>query len=212
MTGCLRVRRLVAAAVLAAGLGAALAGCSTDRLGSAAVVGGEPVSTEEVQRLARDYLEVVPGGDPRQVQLAVLQQTIVDRIFQEGSRDTGVRVRDGRVAARLGELIEQTGGRAELVQAISSQTQQVVAPGQLEQWMRNRLLFERLAVELGDRPSGPPTEQALNRANRTLTRYANRLDIEVSPRYGSWNPDSGITPLVSGGLSRSEEELAGGRS
>jgi hypothetical protein len=35
------------------------------------------------------------------------------------------------------------------------------------------------------------------------------MEIEVSPRYGEWDPRSGLTPLVSGGLSQTVAELRG---
>ena len=206
-----RAGRLACATLvtLAVGMTGALAGCSVDRLGAAAVVDGEVISTEEVQQQARDYLEVVPDTDPGQVQLAVLQQMIVNRVFRKISRDSGVRVSRARVSRELNGLIESVGGRKALVRAISGQTRQVVAPSQLEDWMRSRLLFAKFAADLGGTGGGPPSQQALDQANRQLTRYAARMDIELSPRYGRWDPRGGITPLVSGGLSRPAAELAG---
>ena len=216
----MRTRRYAGRLVAVVTAVAALAGCSTDRLGSAVVIEGEAVSTQHVQELAQEYEAVVPGSDSAQVQLAVLQQIIVGRVFREIAEDTGVRVSNSRVTGQLDRLVEQVGGRRALVRAISEQTQQIVAPGQLEQWMRARLLFAKFAEELEgpagagspEAPGSPPSEEALDAANKQLTRYARRMDIEVNPRYGRWDPDNGITPLVSGGLSRTTAELTGGAS
>lgn len=189
-------------ALLVTALAAGLAGCSLDRLGAAAVVGGQPVSTDEVQRLAREYQQVVPGGDGAQIQVAILQQLVVTRVLEELSREAGVRVSDGEVARRLDELAAQTGGRKELVQVISSQTGQVVPPSMLDEWERGRLLFQRYVARLDGGAAAQPSQEALARAQRDFRRTARQLDVEVNPRYGEWRPGGGIRPLVSGGLAR----------
>lgn len=199
-------RRRAAAAVLAAATAASLAGCTTDRLGTAAIVEGEAISTAEVQDLSREYDAVVPGQPPGRVQLSVLQQLVVDRVFAAMARDLDVHVRAGRVSRELDALVEQVGGRKALVRALATQQRQVVPPSQLESWMRDRLLFDAIARRIAG--TAEATEASFEQANRELTKYAASMDIEVNPRYGTWNPDSGIAPLVSGGLSRTVEELA----
>lgn len=205
--GARAVRRRTMAIVLAAVAVTALSGCSPERLGAAAVVDGRTISTDHLQDLAREYDAVVPGQPPGRVQLSVLQQLIVDEVFDAMSKDLGVRVRPGRVSAELDALVAQVGGRKALVRALSSQQRQVVPPSQLERWMRDRLLFEAIAREVTG--ASADAQPDFDVANRKLTEYAAGMDIEINPRYGAWNPDSGITPLVSGGLSKSVAELAG---
>lgn len=206
-----RAPRRALLAVTAVAVALLLSGCAPERLGAAAVVDGEPIATQRVQDLAQEYVETVPGQEPGQVQLALLQQLVVDEIFQRISQDRGVRVPEGRVAAQLRTLVTQTGSRKALVRALAQQQNQVVAPSRLEDWLRGRLLFDAIARDLSE-TSGQPDSAAFDAANRELTEYAGRLDIEINPRYGSWNPDTGIAPLVGGGLSKTVAELGRGRS
>jgi hypothetical protein len=74
------------------------------------------------------------------------------------------------------------------------------------------LLFDALAAEISGEqldPADPAAQEALNEANRQLSRTSRSMEIEVSPRYGEWDPRSGLTPLVSGGLSQTVAELRG---
>lgn len=198
---------------------AALTGCSLDRLGSAAVVGGRPISTDRVQDLTREYLEALPNQDSGPVQRGILDQLITTEVYAQVSRDLGVHVSAGRVADQLERLVEQFRTRKDLALAI--QTNQAepeyVAPSMLEAWMRNQLTFGAVARKLngGSIPEGDTVEQVFGAADREITAAAERIGVEVNPRYGRWSPDraidptvSTIVPLVSGGLSRTEQELA----
>jgi hypothetical protein len=204
-----RVRPRRAALALTAVL--ALTGCSPERLGAAAVINDETVTTDELQTAARAYLEVVPGADPADVQLAILQRAIVSEVIDEAARQVGVGVREGRVAAERDDLLPSVGGRDGLIRTLAqSQQPTILAPGDVDRWIKDRLLFNAIAAEISGRelaPDDPATQQALNEANRLLSRTSRSMDIEVSPRYGRWDPESGITPLVSGGLAKTEDEL-----
>jgi hypothetical protein len=208
-----RVRpRRAALALVAAGTAVlALSGCSPERLGSAAVIDGETVSTDELQTAAQEYLEVVPEADPADVQVAILQRTVVSEVIDEAARRVGVGVRDGRVAAERDELLPSVGGRKGLIRTLAqSQQPTILAPGDVDRWIKDRLLFNQIAAEISGRElaeGDPATQQALNQANRLLSRTSRSMDIEISPRYGRWDPASGITPLVSGGLSKTAAEL-----
>jgi hypothetical protein len=205
-----RVRPRRAALALTAAV-FALTGCSPERLGAAAVINNETVTTDELQTAARAYLEVVPGADPADVQLAILQRAIVSEVIDEAARQVGVGVREGRVAAERDDLLPSVGGRDGLIRTLAqSQQPTILAPGDVDRWIKDRLLFNAIAAEISGRelaPDDPATQQALNEANRLLSRTSRSMDIEVSPRYGRWDPESGITPLVSGGLAKTEDEL-----
>jgi hypothetical protein len=198
---------LVAACLAVLGLGA----CAPERLGSAAVIDGRTVATDELQTAAEDYLEIVPQADPADVQRAILQRKIVSEVIDEAARRAGVGVRAGRVAAERDDLLPSVGGRKGLVRALAqSQQPTVLAPGDIDRWIKDRLLFNAIAAEISGRdlaPDDPATQQALNSANRLLSRTSRSMDIEVNPRYGRWDPQAGITPLVSGGLSKTVDEL-----
>lgn len=182
--------------LLLAGLAAtALTGCSADRLGAAAVVDGEAISTETLQEATAERLEGGPAEDQRGAQLEVLQSLIVSRVFDRLSQRLDVTVSSARVAEELRIYTERAGGRAELAAAAR------VAPSQLEEWARDRMLFTKIATQgQQDGLVGELTPQQERRAQQLIVRAARRMDIEVNPRYGAWDPQAGLQPLVSGGL------------
>ena len=96
-----RLTRTAAALAIALVAAAGLSGCSDQRLGAAAVVDGKRISTDDVQKSTRDYLKIVPGADPAQVQRDVLQRLILAEVIDKVAHKEGVGVSDGRVAAAM---------------------------------------------------------------------------------------------------------------
>lgn len=205
--------RRTAAALVAAGLAAAaLAGCSQDTVGSAAVIGDRTVSTDELQSAAREYLKIVPDGDAGEAQRAILQRMIVSAVIDEAAGEAGVSVSAGRIAADRDEALQSVGGPKALVRALAQSEQPtVLPPGMIDRWVEDRLLFNKMAEEIAGMPvasQDAAVQEALQQVNQDLSDVSRRIDIEISPRYGTWNPDRGIEPLVSGGLSSTEADLA----
>ena len=207
MTTRRTTRRTVAGLLLLAGL----AGCSSDRVGTAAVIEGRTVSVDDLQTRAQQHLAVVPGGNPGDAQRALLQRMIISAAIDTAARDAGVRVRDGQIASERDSVLESVGGRKGLIRALAqSQQPTVLAPADIERWVKDRLLFRAIAEEIAGGPlsaDAPETEQAITAANEALRAAGEQIAVEVSPRYGTWDPASGITALVSGGLSRTAAEL-----
>ncbi|MGH8893750.1 MAG: hypothetical protein ACRDWY_10685, partial [Actinomycetes bacterium] len=138
-----------------------LGGCAEDRLGAAAVVEGRTISTDDLQSATRAHLDLVPGGDAGQAQLAILQRRIVSEVIDEVARDLDVHIRQARVAAERDEVLQSVGGRKGLVRSLA-QGQQPTAldPGAVDRWMRDQLLFEKIAAELCDCELAPQSAEA----------------------------------------------------
>src|SRR5215218_862751 len=203
---CLGALALVLVAVLG------LSGCGDSKLGAAAVVNGQVTTVDELQQDTRDYLEIVPGADAGAAQIAILQRTVITEVLEDVARQNGVHVRPGRVAAERDSFFEQFDGRRGLVRTLANSSQQptVLPPDDVEDWVKDRLLFNAIAAEIGGGPlntADPDSQQVLEEVQRQLTQSGKTLDIEINPRYGSWDPTSGITPLVSGGLSQTAGQL-----
>jgi len=206
-----RRRRLTAAAGLACAATLLLSGCSDARLGAAAVVDGQAIPISDLQDATNAYLKVIPGGDPKQAQVAILQSMIISEVLDEVARDNGVRVPDGRIAAERDDLFESFGGRRGLVRTLANSQQQptILPPTGVERWVKDRLLFNAIAEEVGGGPlntADPESQEVLVEVQDQLTKAGEDLEIEVNPRYGSWSPQRGITPLVSGGLATPLDE------
>jgi SurA N-terminal domain len=198
---------VAAAAVLAV---TSLSSCRADQVGTAAIVDGESISVDELQDETASYLEAVPDGNAGDAQHAILLQMIVSTLVEKAADSAGVSVSAGEVAAQRDQALDsvrepaaaaKVSARAYLSRQLAqSQTAAVVPPDQLEQFIRTQLL----ASKLGE--SDPAA------ANDAITAAAEDTDIEVNPRYGRWDPQQGLAPLVSGGLSKTVEELSGDAS
>jgi len=209
MNSTSRLRRTLVVAVAALLASGALSACSrSDQLGSAAIVDGKRITSEELQQATRDYLAAVNNPDDSKAQRQILQQMILSEVVAKAAKDIGVGVRTGTVARQRDQVLQNVGGkRAALVQALSQQAQTTVAPSQIDQWVRYRLRINRIIATLD--PGGDPTSQvAADKLRDLLVKTSNEMDIEVNPRYGTWSPTQGIQPLISGGLSQTVAQLS----
>ena len=205
-----RLSRTAAALSLALAVTAGLAGCSEERLGSAAVIDGTSISTDELQQATQGYLKVVPGADAGEAQRRILERMILSRVIDEAARKQGVHASAGAVAKQRDDVLASTGGRKGLVEQLANQQQPVVlAPSYIDRWFKDRVLYTRLARSYAD--GGDPTSgENLTRTSAALLAAGRSMDIEVNPRYGTWNPRRGVSPLVSGGLSQTAAQLNAG--
>jgi hypothetical protein len=205
-----RLTRTAAALVVALAATTGLAGCSDDRLGSAAVVDGHPITTTELQDATEGYLKLVPGAEPGNVQRRILERMILSHVIDTAAREQGVHVSDGEVAKQRDELLKSVGGRKGLVTTLASQqTPVVLAPSYIDRWFKDRVLYTKMTKKIAG-GGDPASTEVLSRTADALTSAGKSLDIEVSPRYGTWSTRRGIAPLVSGGLSKTAAQLNAG--
>ena len=206
-----RPTRVAAVLVAALAAAAARAGCGEqEKLGAAAVVDGHPISTDQLQTDTRDFLKIVPGQDPANAQLQILQRIIVSRLIDKEAAKLGVHATPGEVAKAKANLPATVKGTKDLVQQLAAGQQPVfVPPSLVNRWIKDQVLYAKIAKRLA--VDGDPTsQQSVNATNKALTATGRGLDVEVSPRYGTWSPRLGLTPLVSGGLSETAAEIAKG--
>lgn len=203
-----RLTRTAAALAVATLAVTGLAGCGTqERLGSAAVIDGHQISTDELQARARDYAKVVPGSSPGEVQRAILEREILSRIISAEARKVGVHASPAAVAKQRDDLLGSVGGRSGLLRQLAAgQTPVVLAPSMIDDWFKDQVLYRRIATKLA--VGGDPTSQdSLARTTQELIATGRAMEIEVNPRYGTWHTRTGVQPLVSGGLARTAAEI-----
>lgn len=206
MSRLTRTTAALAVAVVAAGL----TGCSVqERLGSAAVVDGHRITTSELQDATNGYLRLVPDADKSNAQLRILERMILSRVIDAEARTVGVHATPGEVAKERDDLLRSVGGRKGLVRQLAAgQSPVVLAPSYVDRWFRDRVLYLKIAKKLGGGAAN--TQQAAQRTTQQLIATGRSMDIEVNPRYGTWNPRRGVTPLVSGGLSQTAAQIGRG--
>ncbi|CAL9514762.1 SurA N-terminal domain-containing protein [Streptomyces sp. enrichment culture] len=181
---------LTAALVAAAPL---LTACGNDaHPGAAAVVGGQRITVAQLEERVDEVREAQRAAvaDEAQYEQAVartgsltrdtLNGMVLDRVLERAAEDAGVTVSDREVQQLRSDLQEQAGG-AEALEAAWLQ-QYGIPPQRLDANLRLQVKAQKLAESLGTDTSRPEFWQALSKAGK-------ELDVDLNPRYGSWDPE-----------------------
>jgi hypothetical protein len=180
-----RVRATAAAAVALAAV--LLSGCASTQAGAATVVGGVAVSDREVAESVEELLAQVAGVEGAEpLDEATATRVTVERytrelLFAEGAAREGVTVTQAEVDDIIAQTVEgQFGGdRAAFEAALA--TQQAVPASEVATFARDFVLRSKLVEKLS--PSGD---------TEVISAYLEQLSadvgVEVSPRFGTWDP------------------------
>ncbi|AJP02360.1 lipoprotein [Streptomyces cyaneogriseus subsp. noncyanogenus] len=185
-----RTAFLVTAAIAAAPL---LTACGNDaRPGAAAVVGGQRITVAQLEDRVDEVRAAQRAAvrDDAQYAQAVartgtltrttLQSMVLDRVLHRAAQDAGVTVSRKEVQQMRTGLERQVGGAQALETAWLEQYD--VAPERLDDNLRLQLEAQKLAEKLGTDTSRPEFWKALSEASK-------KLDIDLNPRYGTWDVD-----------------------
>jgi hypothetical protein len=203
-----RLTRTAAALAVATLAVTGLTGCGAqDRLGSAAVIDGHQISTDDLQADTRAYVKTVPGADTAEVQRALLQREILSRIISAEARKVGVHASPAAVAKQRDDLLPSVGGRSGLLRQLAAgQSPVILAPAKIDRWFKDQVLYRKIATRLA--VGGDPQSQAsIAATTKALIATGHAMDIRINPRYGTWSTRNGIQPLVSGGLAATAAQL-----
>ena len=186
------VRRGIVA--LAASL--ALAGCAgLGDAGSAATVGAVQISTEELasQTEAIQEQRGVPAGAPdTALTLGVLQRLVITELVAQAAAAQSITVTQGEIDAAIAEFEAQLGG-AEALRAAYLDSN-VPAQG-IERQVELSLQVQLLGATLA--PDADPNGQQ-QAVVQYVTGFGLQEGIEVSPRFGTWDPGTlTVGPLPS---------------
>ncbi|UUN27304.1 SurA N-terminal domain-containing protein [Streptomyces sp. FIT100] len=186
-------RRRTALAVSAALVAAAplLAACGNEaHPGAAAVVGGDRIEVAALQSEVKD-VRAAQEASPQSAQLiqntgqlsrAKLHGMILDRVLEQAAQDAGVTVSRKEVQDARAAAAQQSGSEEQLAAMLLQQ--RGVAPGQIDVAVREEVLLTKLAQALGADLTTPQGQQKVGAA---LSAASKALDIDVNPRYGSWD-------------------------
>lgn len=182
------IRRATRAAVPAV-LGALLlAGCGTPAPGTAAVVGSERLTVAEVQERTESFVEAYPeamssGVTQAQVTAVTVENFIRRAIVEATAADLGIEL----AQAEIDTFIADRGGLAEVTRLTSSAgvpPDPELVRGEVRSAVLQRAIGEEVAGE------GATDDDIIVATTETIAAMTARLDIEVNPRYGSWNGSS----------------------
>jgi hypothetical protein len=202
-----RLRRTLVPAVVALLAGGLLTACNPDQVGSAAIVDGKSISSDSLQHATRDYLKAVGNTDDTQAQRRILERMVFSLVVRRAAKDLGVGVSTGTVARQRDQVVKSVGSKVGVVRALAQQqTPTAIAPSQLDSWVRDRLLTNKILATVD--PGGDPTSAvAQSKASAAIVKAARSMDITMNPRYGTFSPTRGVQPLISGGLSKTAAQL-----
>ncbi|MFF8270420.1 SurA N-terminal domain-containing protein [Streptomyces sp. NPDC016562] len=175
-----------------------LSACSGEaRPGTAAVVGGERITTSALQSQVKDVraaqnragqsaAELIASTPnlERQKLDAMLQSRIIDKM----ARTAGLTATEKDIEDERAAYVTENGGQ-EQFEALLLQ-KGAMAPGQVERFLRDRVLLTKLSEKYGNGKLEEPARAAVT-----------ALHIEINPRYGSWDAKQiklgvGDTPWV----------------
>jgi hypothetical protein len=178
--------RLGAVAIVAGLLGA----CTPGQVGIAASVGDDRLSVSTLQDRTNRLLREVGARQELSgiAQNLALSFFVSSQLVERAAAEQGIEVTAGEVAQAVAAIRSSEQGQEILNGAVN----RGVAPSDLDRFVRDALLRERLAA-------ATPLEEALAAA-------VQGADVSVSPRYGTFDPETlSVVPQVGGGLSRSLE-------
>ncbi|MDP9865004.1 MULTISPECIES: SurA N-terminal domain-containing protein [Streptosporangium] len=175
-----RVRVILAVAAA----GVALTACSAEQAGAAAIVGGERISSSQLDSNVREFEAALAKANvsasqlqfPGSVPQVVLFQLATAKQYTKVAESKGITATE----AEVDQLITSTGGLAQYEQQM---LQQAVAPSHLRDFTRAKLMITKLMAKYG----GGSDQAALQRGQQQAIKDLESVKITWNPRYGKIN-------------------------
>jgi hypothetical protein len=172
-------------------------------------VGEEDIKSTQIQGVVDEILAARKTVDTAGMELIVGKQllrnqaqfAIIRILFNQIVIDKNFTISDSDVAARRGDVINQVGGLDRLEPALVSAN---LAASTFDEYLRILIIVDRLNESFIS--SGIPEALVSQEVSKTLVATAEKLGVEVNPKYGTWNPktaaieasdvtDGAVTPL-----------------
>ncbi|MET9801482.1 SurA N-terminal domain-containing protein [Streptomyces sp. NPDC006368] len=187
-------RRRTALSVSAALLVAAplLAACGSEaHPGAAAVVDGQRIEVAALQAQVRD-VRTAQQASPQADQLIratgdlnreKLNGMIFDRVVERVAADQGITASRKEVQETRRAAARQNGGEEQLAAMLLEQ--QGIAPDEIDAVVRRNVLMNKIAEKAG----ATNTPEGQQKLTALFAAASKALDIDVNPRYGTWDHD-----------------------
>lgn len=196
-------QRAARLAVLSAVSGLAITGCSGAGPGTAATVGAERLTVEQVQERTAAFLAAYPdmlssGVTPAQVTAVTVENFVRSVVVQLTAANLGVEITQSEVD----EFIASNGGIEEVTRLVSGAG---VPPDPDLVQLEVRTFMLQTAIGEAEAGADAPPEEQQAATLAALDATSARLDVEVNPRFGTWNGSQ--VASSSGSLSMTLDEL-----
>lgn len=180
------MRRVLQAAVLVGAL-VLTSGCGlVDRAGAAVIVEGQRYTDEQ---LGADFVAITKAlgkqdapGTMDDINRNFISIFIADAVTKIAAEQQGVEIDKAAVGKLRRSIEKQLGGEQQLEAYAASKG---IAPSMLWTVLRNSVLTTDIGAKL---IGGTNTDDQYAAAQKYILALAKTLDVEVSPRYGDWDP------------------------
>ena len=170
----------------------ALSGCG--KVDSAATVGDITISQASAQSIIDEVLAERTKIDASQMQLqsgnalnrSQLRFTIVTTLFDEIAKELKLEISSTEIEKAKSELVTQSGGQEALAKNLVAAE---IAPSNFDRYVRAIITSNKLQEAL--KASGVSDVDVSARITQLINAKAAELTVEVNPRYGTWDQDTG---------------------
>ena len=170
----------------------ALSGCG--KVDSAATVGDITISQASAQSIIDEVLAERTKIDASQMQLqsgnalnrSQLRFTIVTTLFDELAKELKLEISSTEIEKAKADLIAQSGGQEALAKNLVAAE---IAPSNFDNYVRAIITSNKLQEAL--KASGVSDADVSARITQLINAKAAELKVEVNPRYGTWDQDTG---------------------
>ena len=170
----------------------ALSGCG--KVDSAATIGDITISQASAQSIIDEVLAERTKIDTSQMQLqsgnalnrSQLRFTIVTTLFDEIAKELKLEISSTEIEKAKADLIAQSGGQEALAKNLVAAE---IAPSNFDNYVRAIITSNKLQEAL--KASGVSDADVSARITQLINAKAAELKVEVNPRYGTWDQDTG---------------------
>ena len=170
----------------------ALSGCG--KVDSAATVGDITISQASAQSIIDEVLAERTKIDTAGLQIQTgnalnrsqLRFTIVTTLFDEIAKELKLEISSTEIEKAKADLIAQSGGQEALAKNLVAAE---IAPSNFDNYVRAIITSNKLQEAL--KASGVSDADVSARITQLINAKAAELKVEVNPRYGTWDQDTG---------------------
>jgi hypothetical protein len=170
----------------------ALSGCG--KVDSAATVGDITISQASAQSIIDEVLAERTKIDASQMQIqsgnalnrSQLRFTIVTTLFDEIAKELKLEISSTEIEKAKADLVAQSGGQEALAKNLVAAE---IAPSNFDNYVRAIITSNKLQEAL--KASGVSDADVSARITQLINAKAAELKVEVNPRYGTWDQDTG---------------------
>ena len=174
-------------------VGTLLSGCGPDQAGSAAVFGSgkytDQALTEQATALASALAVPLTPEQQSRVNSYLIDRQIKQELGNALAAKYNITISQGQIDTYLQQQYQAAGGKEQLYAAVLPEG---ITPAAINNVILTKMQFDAVAGAVAPGKTSAEQNAALFAA---ASAVADTMNIQVSPRFGSWNPESlGVVP------------------